>query len=65
MTGHISDDDMERYLLGMVTREYELARLEEHLLVCGQCLERAERDEAYLKTIRAALEGRLARGKGA
>jgi len=31
--GHISDHDLERYLLGMVTQEEKLAPLEEHLLV--------------------------------
>jgi hypothetical protein len=65
MTEHISDDDLERYAMGAVTDEGELAALEEHLLVCGPCIERAEKNEVYVKTIRAALEGRLARGKGA
>jgi len=62
---HISDDDLERYAMGAVKDKGELAALEGHLLVCGQCIEGAERNEAYLKTIRAALERRLARGKGA
>jgi hypothetical protein len=62
---HIAEDYMERYLLGKVTQEEELALLEEHLLKCGQCIERAEENKEYVKTIRAALECRLARGKGA
>ena len=34
---HISDHDLERYYLGMVTDEQELAHLEEHILcVCTQ-----------------------------
>jgi hypothetical protein len=65
MAEHISVDDLERYLLGKVTQEEELALLEEHLPVCGQCIERAEKNKEYVKTIRAALECRLARGKGA
>jgi hypothetical protein len=65
MAGHISVDDLERYLLGKVTQEEELAPLKEHLLVCGLCIERAENNEEYVKTIRAALECRLAREKGA
>jgi hypothetical protein len=28
---HISDDDLERYYLGMITQEAELAPLEEHI----------------------------------
>jgi hypothetical protein len=39
---HISDHDLERYYLGMVTDEAELAPLEEHLLWCTWCVERAE-----------------------
>ena len=65
MAGHISDDDLERYAMGTVKDEGELARLEEHLLVCGQCVDRAEKNEAYVKTIRAALECRLVRRQGA
>jgi hypothetical protein len=39
-TGHISDHDLERYYMGIVTQEEELA-LQEHLLLCQQCVERA------------------------
>ena len=65
MAGHISDDDLERYAMGTVKDEGELARLEEHLLVCGQCIERAEKNEECIESIRAALECRLTRAKGA
>jgi hypothetical protein len=34
---HISDHDFERYHLGMVTDETELARIEEHYLGCPEC----------------------------
>ena len=34
---HVSDDDLERYYLGMVTAEKELALLEEHILACPSC----------------------------
>ena len=44
----------ERYYLGMVTREEELARLEEHLLWCHSCVERAEETQDYVDTIRVA-----------
>jgi hypothetical protein len=37
-TGHIPDDDLERYTMGAVTDERELAPLEEHLLWCHGCL---------------------------
>ena len=40
--GHISDDDLERFILGMVKDESELESLEQHLLVCAECIDRAE-----------------------
>lgn len=52
---HISDLDLERYHLGMVKDEAELASLEEHLLVCSACVERAQSTQEYVDTIRAAL----------
>jgi hypothetical protein len=54
-TNHISDHDLERYYLGMVTREEELAPLEEHLLWCHSCVERAEETEEYVDLIRLAI----------
>src|SRR5580704_11143993 len=39
---HIDDHDLERYHLGMIQDEGELAPLEEHLLACPECAERAE-----------------------
>ena len=35
---HISDHDLERYHLGMIVSEEELATLEEHLLWCHSCV---------------------------
>jgi len=54
-TLHISDHDLERYYLGMVTMEEELARLEEHLLCCPACVERAEETDGYVDLIRRAI----------
>jgi uncharacterized protein with PIN domain len=39
---HISDHDLERYCLGIVATESELAPLEEHILACPSCAGRAE-----------------------
>ena len=39
---HISQHDLERYYLGMVKDEGELAKLEEHYLACYHCARRAE-----------------------
>jgi hypothetical protein len=52
--GHIGDHDLERYHLGMVNDEAELAALEEHLLWCGACVDRAEATARYVDAVRAA-----------
>jgi anti-sigma factor RsiW len=52
---HISDHDLERYYLGMVKDEAGLASLEEHLLACAACVERAESTQDYVDALRAAL----------
>ena len=52
---HISDHDLERYHLGMVVDEAELAPLEEHLLACSECVERAEDAADYVDAVRAAI----------
>lgn len=52
---HISDHDLERYYLGMVIDEAELAPLEEHLLWCHCCIDRVELIEAGVDMIRIAL----------
>lgn len=52
---HISDDDLERYYLGLITEEEELAPIEEHLLWCEFCLDRMEVKEAFIDRLRIAL----------
>jgi hypothetical protein len=52
---HISDDDLERYYLGMITQDEELALLEEHIIGCQFCATRAEEAQDYVDAIRAAL----------
>ena len=52
---HITDHDLERYYLGMVEEEGELARLEEHLVACPECVARAEHTELYVDALRSAL----------
>jgi hypothetical protein len=54
---HITDHDLERYYLGMVKDEAELAGLEEHILACPPCAERADEAQDYVDAMRgAALE---------
>lgn len=52
---HISDHDLERYYIGMVTSEAELAPLEQHILACAACAERAEETQDYVDAMRAAI----------
>lgn len=52
---HISDHDLERYHLGIVQNQPELAIIDEHLLVCSKCIDAAESAAQYVDTIRATL----------
>jgi anti-sigma factor RsiW len=52
---HPTDHDLERYFLGMITAEAELAPLEEHLFACPACISRLEETESYIKVLRTAL----------
>jgi len=54
LPSHIDDHDLERYHLGMVKDEAELAALEEHLLWCGACVDRAEATARYVDAVRGA-----------
>lgn len=47
MAGQVSDHELERYYLRMVKVETELGTLEEHLLACGSCADRAAEDQDY------------------
>jgi hypothetical protein len=51
----IDDHDLECYLLGMATEEAELARIEEHLLWCEECMHEAETLAVYASAIRAGI----------
>ena len=52
---HISDHDLERYHLGMVVEEVEMATLEEHLLACPECADLAESVAEYVDIVRVAI----------
>jgi hypothetical protein len=55
--GHVSDDDLECLYLGMILQEQDLAAMEEHLLVCPECIERAQASQVYIDGLRAAFVG--------
>jgi hypothetical protein len=52
---HLSDYDLERYHLGMVTARRELKLIEEHYLGCRHCARRAEEVAKYVDALRAAI----------
>jgi hypothetical protein len=54
--GHISEENLELHYLGMIKDEAELGAVEEHLLACHQCIERAEAAEAFVNTLRELLQ---------
>jgi hypothetical protein len=51
--------------MGIIKDEGELAVLEEHLLVCGWCIEWAEKNQGYVEAMRAALRRLQAKRKRA
>jgi len=53
--GHISEHDLERFVLGMVKDESELESLEEHLLVCAECIDRTDETFHYVGTMKRGL----------
>ena len=52
---HISGDDLERFHLGKITDDAELASIEEHLLWCSRCLAAAIEAAQYVDAMRVAL----------
>jgi hypothetical protein len=52
---HISGHDLERYHLGVVKEESELAPLEEHILACDDCARRADEAAHYVDVMRAGI----------
>jgi len=52
---HLSDEDLQRYYLGMIETESELAPFEEHLLACAPCADRAEQAQDRVDLIRAGV----------
>lgn len=51
---HISNHDLERYHLGMVTGA-ELDALEDHLIGCNQCADLAAEAADYVDALRVAI----------
>ena len=56
LAGHITDDDFESWAMGEYARNATTAALEEHLLACGCCMERAESMREYVWGMQGALQ---------
>lgn len=50
---HLGDEAVERYSLGEMSEE-ELARCEEHLLICDPCRRLVAESDAYVAAMREA-----------
>ena len=51
---HVDEELLERYSLGRIGED-EAASLEEHLLICEECMDRLEGLNVYHRAMRAAL----------
>lgn len=49
---HLSEDEIENYLLG---RQADSEKIEEHLLICGVCVDYAQAQEQIIEVIRQCL----------
>jgi hypothetical protein len=54
-SSHPMDLELECYCLGIPMDESRLEALEEHLLACPSCVERAKAAEGYVEVMRAGL----------
>ena len=52
---HLSEHDLERYHLGMVTDKREKERIEDHIMFLPSLRFRAEERAEYMDVIRAAI----------
>ena len=50
---HLGGEEIERYSLGEMSEE-ELARWEEHLLICDSCQRQVAASDAYVAAMRSA-----------
>src|SRR5579862_5436719 len=55
MIDHADEDQLERYSLGAL-HETDLARIEEHLLICEACREGLEEADVYTAAMRGAAQ---------
>ena len=53
---HLTDDELERHVMGKIPEGAELERIEEHLLWCQGCIDRSVNIEEYVKTMKAGLK---------
>jgi anti-sigma factor RsiW len=52
---HLSDEELERYVSGMVHHDSEMEWVEKHLYVCPECEERMFRMQEYQDSVQAGL----------
>jgi hypothetical protein len=52
---HPSEDELEAYLLGRQANDAQLVAIEEHLLICGPCVDWLEAQEHIISIMREYL----------
>jgi anti-sigma factor RsiW len=52
---HISEAELDRYALGQLS-QFEIAPLEEHLLICANCQGRLRLTDQFIAALRAATD---------
>jgi anti-sigma factor RsiW len=52
---HLSDEDLERYVTGLIHHDAELHWIEQHFFQCQECVERMNQMQDYLDAIQAGL----------
>ena len=52
---HLTDDDLERYLMGQLPDEVQMEWAEKHMISCPECVERAKAMGEYIATVKEAL----------
>lgn len=61
---HLTNDELELYLMGHIPDVVELERTEEHMIGCPERAERAEAMEDYITAMKDALKKANAEGEG-
>jgi hypothetical protein len=60
---HIPYDELELHLMGWILDKEQSARVEEHMIGCSDCFERAEAMGEHIATVKDLLRNTSAEGR--